>query len=375
MTMGDAMASSEKGGRFHNALCARLGIAHPILQSGMRGIAGPELVTQVCEHGGLGILAGLQLPADVLRAQIAQVRAATQRPFGVNLWLHPSLQPPTRAAAIPGPQLAGAQAELNRMRAQLQLPAKHEPPGEVADTIDAAFELILQERVPVFSVGLGDPGKERVARCHAAGITVIAMATTLAEARALEAAGVDAIVAQGAEAGGHRSSWLEPDGKHDGVGTMTLVPQIVDAVRVPVIAAGGIADGRGLVAALALGAQAIMLGTRFVACRESLAPPFFKQAVLERSSDATRITRVYTGLPARGLRTQFAEQYEASGAPVLPALLQTNAAADIYAAALAKADPEHYPMLAGQAIGLIHDLPSAAEIVDAIMREADAVRV
>jgi nitronate monooxygenase len=368
------MASNEKG-RFQTALCKKLGIARPILQSGMRGIAGPELVAQVCAHGGLGILAGLQLPADLLRKQIAQVRASTQAPFGVNLWLHPSLQPPTKAAAVPASTLAEAHAELNRIRSELALPEKHDAPAEVADTIDAAFELILEERVPVFSVGLGDPGQQRVERCHAAGITVIAMATTLAEAKALEASGVDAIVAQGAEAGGHRSSWLEPDRKHDGVGTMTLVPQIVDAVRVPVIAAGGIADGRGLVAALALGAQAIMLGTRFVACRESLAPPFFKQAVLERSSDATRITRVFTGLPARGIRTQFSEQYEASGAPVLPPLLHTNAAADIYAAALAKADPEHYPMLAGQAIGLIHDLPSAAEIMDAMMSEAHAVRV
>jgi nitronate monooxygenase len=371
---GTTMQATE-GLRARSALCGQLGIEHPILQSGMRGIAGPQLVAEVSERGGLGILAGLLLPPDALRAQIADVRARTQKPFGVNLWLHPTLQPPARAASIPGEALARAQAELNEMRAQLQLPAKSEPPAEVADTIDAAFEVIVQERVPVFSVGLGDPGRERTARCRAAGIQVIAMATSVAEAQVLEASGVDAIVAQGSEAGGHRSSWLEPGTTDGSVGTMTLVPQVVDAVRVPVIAAGGIADGRGLVAAFALGAQAIMLGTRFVACRESLAPEFFKRAVLERGSDSTRITRVYTGLPARGLRNQFSEHYEASGAPVLPPLLQTNAAADIYAAALARGDAEHYPMLAGQAVGLIRDLPAAADIVDAIMREARAVRV
>ena len=361
--------------RLRTTLCARLGIEHPILQSGMRGIAGPELVAEISERGGLGILAGLLQPPAALRAQIAEVRARTRRPFGVNLWLHPTLLPPARASAIPDDVLHGAQTELNAIRARLQLPARSEPPAEVADTIDAAFEVIVEERVPVFSVGLGDPGAERTARCHAAGIQVIAMATSLAEAQLLEAAGVDAIVAQGSEAGGHRSSWLGAGSPDGNVGTMTLVPQVVDAVRVPVIAAGGIADGRGVVAALALGAQAVMLGTRFVACRESLAPEFFKRAVVERGADTTRITRVFTGLPARGLRNQFSEQYEASGAPVLPPLLHTNAAADIYAAALARGDAEHYPMLAGQAVGLIHDLPSAADIMDALVREARAVRV
>jgi nitronate monooxygenase len=364
-----------EGKRRRTPLCTQLGIEHPILQSGMRGIAGPALVAEVCEHGGLGILAGLQLQPDALRAQIAEVRKRTQRPFGVNLWLHPTLQPPTKAAAIPGDTLGAAQAELNAIRGELQLPARTELPAEVADTIAAGFEVIIAERVPVFSVGLGDPGSERTARCHAAGIQVIAMATSVAEAKLLEASGVDAIVAQGAEAGGHRSAWLAPATADSQVGTMTLVPQVVDSVKVPVIAAGGIADGRGLVAALALGAQAIMLGTRFVASRESLAPQFFKQAVLERSGESTRITRVFTGLPARGLRNRFSDRYEGSGAPVLPPLLHTNAAADIYAAALAKNDPEHYPMLAGQAVGLIHDLPGAGEIVDAIVREAAAVQL
>jgi nitronate monooxygenase len=361
--------------RERTALCAQLAIEHPILQSGMRGIAGPQLVAEVSERGGLGILAGLLQAPEALRAQIAEVRAHTRKPFGVNLWLHPTLQPPARPSAIPSDALARAQAELNKIRTLLQLPVKSEPPAEVADTIDAAFDVIVEERVPVFSVGLGDPGRERTARCHAAGTQVIAMATSVAEAQVLEAAGVDAIVAQGSEAGGHRSSWLDAAAPDGSVGTMTLVPQVVDAVRVPVIAAGGIADGRGLVAALALGAQAIMLGTRFVACRESLAPEFFKRAVIERGSDTTHITSVYSGLPARGLRNHFSDQYEASGAPVLPPLLHTNAAADIYAAALARGDAEHYPMLAGQAVGLIRDLPGAGDIVDAIVREARAVRV
>jgi nitronate monooxygenase len=156
---------------------------------------------------------------------------------------------------------------------------------------------------------------------------------------------------------------------------MALVPQVVDAVDVPVIAAGGIADGRGLLAALCLGAQAVMLGTRFVATRESLAPAFFKQAVMEGDSDATLVTDAFTGLYARALRNRFATEYEASGAPVLPPLVQTNAASDVYVAALMKGDAEHYPMMAGQSLGLIADLPSAADVVSAVMSEAERVRV
>jgi nitronate monooxygenase len=361
--------------RFHTPLCDLLGIEHPILQSGMGRIAGPELVAQVSRAGGLGILAGLHLPAEELRRQIGLVRELTDRPFGVNLWLHEAMQPPTAISALDPEQVSGAQRVLDGFRTRLGLPAAAAI-APVPDLIDAAFEAILEERVPVFSVGLGNPGVERTARCRERGIRVVAMAATVADAKALEAAGVDVIVAQGGEAGGHRSTWVKPSSPQiANVGTMALVPQVVDAVRVPVVAAGGIADGRGLAAALCLGAQGVMLGTRFVATQESLAPAFFKQAVLERDGDATLVTDVYTGLYARGLRNRFATEYEAAGAPVLPPLVQTNAAMDVYAAAFAKGDGEYYPMLAGQSTGLISDLPSAADVVATIMTEAERVRI
>jgi nitronate monooxygenase len=361
--------------RFQTAVCDLLGIEHPILQSGMGRIAGPELVAKVCNAGGLGILAGLHLPPAELRRQIAQVRALTERPFGVNLWLHEALQPPTPVATLDERELAAVQAVLNRFRERLGAPAVHARPAPVPDLIDEAFEVILEERVPVFSVGLGDPERERSDRCHERGIRVIAMAATVADAKILEASGVDAIVAQGAEAGGHRSTWIKPATRDAAcIGTIALVPQVVDSVRVPVIAAGGIVDGRGLVAALALGAQAVMLGTRFVATQESMAPAFFKQALLERNSDQTLVTDVYTGLYARGLRNRFAEEYEASRTGVLPPLVQSNAAQDVYAAALRKGDGDYYPMLAGQACGSIADTPSAADVVRAIMAEAERVR-
>jgi nitronate monooxygenase len=191
---------------FHTPLCELLGIEHPILQSGMGRIAGPELVAQVSRAGGLGILAGLLETPDAIRRQIAQVRALTDRPFGLNLWLHEAMQPPVPVSALNAAELQGAQRVLDGFRAHLGAPAAAAPPAEVPDLIDAAFEVMLEERVPVFSVGLGNPGRERTERCHARGIRVIAMAATLDDARALEAAGVDAIVSQGSEAGGQRGA-------------------------------------------------------------------------------------------------------------------------------------------------------------------------
>jgi nitronate monooxygenase len=363
------------GPQNRNALCTLLGIEHPILQSGMGRIAGPDLVARVSTAGGLGILAGLLVPPEDLRALVRRVRELTERPFGVNLWLHEALCPPDDPGSIPADDLARAQAALNRFRAELGVAERAAPPLPVPDLVDAQIRVLLAERIPVFSVGLGDPGRERVRAFHEHGARVIAMACTVDDARALEASGVDVIVAQGSEAGGHRSTWTRGrSAESAAVGTMALVPEVVDAVSVPVVAAGGIADGRGLVAALALGAQGVMFGTRFVATQESMAAPFFKDAIVRSTADKTRITSVYTGLPARGITNRFATEYAASGAPVLPPMLQTNAAQDVYVASAMRGDPSFFPMLAGQSVGLVVDVPSAADVVAAIVREADEVR-
>ena len=356
---------------FHTALCDRLGITYPILQSGMGRIAGPELVAEVCRAGGLGILAGLRLGADDLRAQIRRVRALTDRPFGVNLWLHEDLQPPHLPSDLAPAAVQTVQRLLNRFRDRLGIPHVDETPAPVPDVIADAIEVILEERVPVWSIGLGNPGADLVARCHERGILVMPMIATVEDARIVADAGVDVIVAQGAEAGGHRSTWLKRASAADAsVGTMALVPQCVDAVTQPVVAAGGIADGRGVVAALALGASGVMLGTRFVACRESMAPAMYKEALLRSSSSDTTVTDAFTGLYARSIRNTFASEYDASGTPVLPSLLQASAADDIYRAAAALGNPEYYPMWSGQSVGLVNNLPAAAEIVHAIVREA-----
>jgi len=355
-------------------LCDLLGIEYPIIQSGMGNVAGPDLVAEVALAGGLGILAGLNVPPDELRGRIRQVRELTDRPFGVNLWLHTQLRPPIDPAAIPGETLDAVQGALNRFRDRLDLPRSSARPARPPDIVDAQFEVILDERVPVWSIGLGDPGPDMVRRCRDRGVKVMAMAARLDDAMSLARSGVDVIVAQGGEAGGHRSTWVKTRTADEAsVGLVALVPQIVDAVRVPVVASGGLADGRGLVAALALGAQGVLLGTRFVATRESIAPEFYKRAIVEADPRTTAVTDAFTGLYARAIRNSFAEEYARSGAPVLPGLTQRAAAQDIFNASAARGTGEYYPMWAGQSIGLIHDLPAAGDVVRGIVREAQAV--
>ena len=353
------------------SLTKLLNIDHPIIQSGMGRVAGPELVAEVSRAGGLGILAALNLTSDEVRAQIRRVRELTDRPFGVNLWLHPDLLPPLDPSSQPADRVRDVTAALNQARQSIGLPSSDAPPPRRADTIPGAIDAILDERVPVWSTALGVPSADVVARCRERGVRLMVMVANVTDAKAAEAVGADIIVAQGAEAGGHRSTWRP--GPESAVGTFALVPEIVDAVRVPVVAAGGIADGRGLVAALALGAAGVLLGTRFVATRESMAPMFWKEAISRASGSATAVTSAFTGLPARLIQSRFAADYEASGAPVLPGLLQASLQQDIWAKANRDGNGEYFPMYAGQSAGVIHDLPGAADVVAAIVREARAV--
>jgi nitronate monooxygenase len=264
----------------------------------MSRVAGPELVAAVSNAGGLGILAALRLEPDDLKAQVRRIRELTDKPFGVNLWLHPAVVRPIAPQAIDEASLAAAQGKLNEIRERNGLTPSTARPFRFPALVQRNFDVILDERVPLWSVGLGNPGKEMVARCHARGIKVMVMVTNVTDARTVADTGADFIVAQGTEAGGHRSSWSE--GVEE-AGTMVIVPRIVDAVTQPVVAAGGIVDGRGLVAALALGASGVMLGTRFIATRESIAPTFFKQAVLGAGAADTVVSAAFTGLPMRTL--------------------------------------------------------------------------
>jgi nitronate monooxygenase len=348
-----------------NELLARLGIRHPIIQAPMSGSTTPELVAAVSAAGGLGTLAASGLSVEQLRDAIAAVRRATDRPFGANFILAPPEPAPADSSVV--------RQRLDRIRDQLGMSrvagAIDLPPAPLAGQIDLVCEL----RVPVVSFAMGHPGK-LVDRLHAAGIFVVATATTVAEALALDAAGVDAIVAQGAEAGGHRSTFdLPRTADAPLVGTLALVPQVVDAVRVPVIAAGGVMDGRGLVAALALGAKAAQMGTRFLLARESGAFPEARQRLLAAVETDTVLTRQFTGRPARGLRNAFVDAMAADGTEPLPWPYQAVAAQDIYRAAAQRNLADWYPLLAGQGLRLARAEAPAAEIVSSVAAEAREV--
>jgi nitronate monooxygenase len=354
-------------------LCSLLGIEHPILQAGMAGAVGPELVAAVCNAGALGILPGLNVPPDRLREQIRTIRTLTDRPFGVNLWLHTDMWPPTDIRRVPPATVATVRATLDGIRTRLGLPGSSAAPTPSPDIVGGAFEVIVEERAPVFTAAVGEPSPDMVRRCHERGVKVIAMVTTARQARVVEGVGVDAIVAQGSEAGGHRSLGVKPDRvAAAGVGTLALIPQVVDAVSVPVIAAGGIADGRGLAAVLALGAQGAQIGTRFVVTREGTAAEFRKKAVLEAESEDTALTDVVSGLWSRYIRNAYIEEYEKTGAPVLPVHVQTRFAQDIFDEGAKREDPAWLPLATGQSAGLVHDLPGAADVVERIVREARA---
>jgi nitronate monooxygenase len=347
-------------------LCDRFGIEVPIVQAPMAGgWTTPALVAAASEAGGLGTLAGSRITAEELRGQIEETRRRTRRPFGVNFLV------PAPAAA--GPDDSAALAVLRRIRERLGLPPEPPPQAREPATVGEALEIALAARVPIISFAMGSPAPH-IERARAAGAVVIATATTVAEAEEVAAAGADVVVAQGSEAGGHRSTF-EP-GKADElplVGTMALVPAVVDAVRVPVLAAGGIMDGRGIVAALALGAVGVQLGTRFLLATESGAPPSYRRQLLEADETGTVVTDVYSGRPARGLRNAFARVFQESGARPLPYPRQGAAAADIYRASLDD-DGEWATLFAGQGLRLARHEQPAAEIVRELIDGARNVR-
>jgi nitronate monooxygenase len=348
------------------SLCVRLGIEVPIVQAPMAGgWTTPALVAAVSEAGGLGTLAGGRITAAELRGQIEETRRRTRRPFGVNF-----LVP---APAPPGPDDSATPAVLRRIRERLGLPP--EPPSQTREpaTVDEELEIALVARVPVVSFAMGSPAPY-VARAHAAGALVVATATTVAEAEEVEAAGADIVVAQGSESGGHRSTFgpVKLD-ELPLIGTMALVPAMVDAVRLPVLAAGGIMDGRGIVAALALGAAGVQLGTRFLLATESGAPPSYRRQLLHAVETSTFVTDVFSGRPARGLRNAFARLFQESGARPLPYPRQAGSAMDIYRASLAD-DGEWATLFAGQGLRLARREQPAGEIMRELVAEARAVR-
>ncbi len=348
---------------FPNELTRRLGIEWPVLQAPMAGgISTPEMAAAVSEAGGLGAFAVGGLPPDAVRDGIRRIRGLTSRPFAVNFFTFGDAGPVPGAAA-----LEAAAGALRPFRAEVGLgpPGAPRHPPSLDDQVDAA----LAEGFAVFSFTFGIPPPTILDRVRRAGARVVGTATTPGEAAALEAAGADVVVAQGAEAGGHRGTF-EP-GDRALVGTLALVPRVADRVRVPVVAAGGIADGRGLAAALALGASGVQCGSAFLACAESGASPAYRAAVTAPDDgDRTAITEAFSGRRARGVRNRFVTGME--GRPVLPFPFQNGLTQDMRAAAGRAGDAGLLSMWVGQGPSPRAGM-GAGDVVREMVREAAAV--
>ena len=325
----------------------RLGIAYPIIQGPLGGLSTQRLTAAVSNYGALGSFGAHGLSPGAIRDVIAEIRSMTDRPFAVNLWV--SMEDQGARAAD--------EAAFNRSLATLapfiqslggELPSfKAYSPIKFEDQARA----IIDAKVPVFSFIYGIPPKDILDECRANGIVTIGAATTPEEAVALQKANVDVIAASGFEAGGHRGSFLRP-AEDSLTGTFSLVPQVADLVSAPVVAAGGIADARGVVAALALGAQGVQIGTAFLACPESGSKPQHREALLGGEARRTALTRGFTGRLGRGISNRLLEMMNKPGVEVLPYPLQRSLVNSLSGSAEKAGRADLMPMWAGQSASL-----------------------
>ena len=344
-------------------LARLLELRYPIIQAPMAGGGDtPELVAAVSESGGLGFIGAAYLSPQQIHDAAKAVRARTKRAFGINFF-----------APLPLPELpqhaASALRRVAPFFAEIGLPAPAQLPSPV-NAFPDQLQAALETGASAFSFTFGILPAEAIAAIKSRGMRLIGTATTVSEAVALEQAGVDAVVAQGSEAGGHRGTFLG-DFSAAMVGTMALVPQIVDAVRLPVIASGGIMDGRGIVAALSLGAGAVQLGTAFLTCEEAGVPEAYKQAILTAQENQTRITTAFSGRPARGIVNRFMTEMD-SDAPdsILPFPLQNLLTRPLRTAAAKSDRTEFLSLWAGQGVRLARRQP-ARELVARLALEAE----
>ena len=334
-----------------------LGIAHPIVQAPMSGFIPPALAAAVCNAGALGSIGCAGQPPGVVRDQVATLRQATNRPFSLNFFVHPRPHSTPEATARMQARLAGYFDEFGL--------GPVPEPNEPFPTFDQErLELILDLRPRVVSFHFGLPESSAVRRIKQAGCIILSSATTVAEARALEAGGADAIIAQGFEAGGHRGTFTSGPGAGM-VGTMALVPQVVDAVRLPIIAAGGIADGRGIAAAFALGASGVQMGTTFLGCPDATVSPLYRAQLRTVSDEATELTRAFTGRPARAIRNRLVAEMADTEPLEFP--LQASLVGPLWQSPNEEARAAFTPIWAGQAAPLMRELPAGRlveELVD-----------
>jgi nitronate monooxygenase len=349
---------------------ARFGRRYPIVQGPMGGGAStPELVAAVSNAGGLGSLGCYHLEPAAIRKAAEDIRQRTAEPFALNLWIPRAQEDPgSLSTAEPGRALA----RLQPYRDELGLPPLVEAPAPTVQDFERQFEAVLEAKPAIFSFIFGLLPETMTAEARRRGIALVGVATTVDEAEALEATGADFVCASGLEAGGHRGSFLRP-AEQSLTGTLSLIPQVVSAVRVPVLAAGGIADGRGVAAVLALGAAAAQIGTAFLLCHESGASDRHRAALADPArARRTALTRAYTGRLARMLANRVTDEMNQPPTEILPYPHQNELTRELrYAAALAGRD-DLLPYYGGQSTPLAARR-SAADLVAALAAETGAV--
>ena len=328
-------------------VASSLGIEYPIIQGPLGGLSTQRLTATVSNFGGLGSFGAHGLSPSAIGEVITEIRELTAKPFAINLWV---------SMEDEGAGNSGRE-EFERSLTHL---AKHiEALGaalpQYKPYVPVRFEhqarVLLDAKVPVFSFIVGIPPQEILDECRTQGIVTIGTATTPPEAIALEQAGVDVIVASGFEAGGHRGSFLL-SAEESLTGTFSLTPQVVDAVSVPVVAAGGIADARGILAAFALGAEGVQIGTAFLASEESGANSHHRNLLLSGKAHTTALTKGFTGRLARGIRNQLLDELNGPGVQILPYPLQRFLVRNLSVPAEKAARPEWLPLWAGQSASL-----------------------
>ena len=334
-----------------------LGIKHPIVLSPMAGFGTVELAAAVCDAGALGSIGCGPTSPEVAARTIRQLRGLTSKLINVNFFCH-----------VPADATSGEEQGWRDRLSHYYRELGGDPQASSSRTDLPAFgndmcSVVEQFRPEVVSFHFGLPAPSLLSRVKSAGCRVMSSATTVEEALWLEARGVDVIIAQGYEAGGHRATFLGPDVNRamaSQSGMMVLLPQVVDAVRVPVIAAGGIADGRGIAAALMLGAAGAQIGTGYLLCPEAATPPLHRDALRRAAADATVLTNVFTGRPARALVNRFIREVGpmADAAPAFPIPLAASAPLRILAEQRGSSD--FTPLWAGQASRLGREMPAKA---------------
>ena len=345
-----------------NTLRERLGIEHPLIQAPMAGgTTPPKLVAAVSQAGGLGSTGAAYLSAQQILNTAREIRSLTSKPFNMNLFTGGySDRPPEN----PAPMMA-LLAEIHR-ELGLEPPILPQLPP---DPLPAQLEAVLEARPPVFSFTFGIPPREMLARMRAAGIVVAGTATTVAEARALAEIPVDVIVAQGAEAGGHRGTFAHSF-EEGMVPTRELLRATLAAVSLPVVTAGGLMDGHDIAFAMRLGAAGAQMGTAFIPCPESGAPEAYKKALLAASSDTTVVTRAFSGRPARGLLNDWISRFHGREQEILPYPLQNVMTRPMRVAAGKRGLTGYISMWAGQGVARSRAL-GAGDLVRRLAQEME----